>query len=166
MFTRRTILGYSAAALAMGSLPLRAAAPLSETARQALGDSDLVYINPLKADASESRCHAEVWYVFDGTNVFVVTSSTAWRARALQRGWNRARMWVGEFGNWEDADEAYRNAPELLATGSLVSDAALQSSVLDRFGAKYRLEWVVWGPKFRNGIADGSRVMLLYAPIA
>jgi hypothetical protein len=165
MITRRTLLSYSGAALAVSATPLRAAA-LSDAALQALAKSDVVYITPLKQDARESRCHAEVWFVFDGTDLFVVTRSKAWRARAIQRGSNRARMWVGEFGNWEKSKEAYRNAPELLATGVLVTDADKQKQILDRFGDKYRLEWVWYGPKFRNGIADGSRVMLQYAPTA
>jgi hypothetical protein len=165
MITRRTLLGYSGAVLAIGATPLRAAV-LSDAALQALAKSDVVYITPLKQDASESRCHAEVWFVFDGTDLFVVTSSKAWRAKAIQRGWNRARMWVGEFGNWQNAKEAYRKAPELLATGVLISDSSQQKQVLERFGDKYHLEWLLWGPKFRNGIADGSRVMLQYAPTA
>lgn len=163
MFTRRRLLAYSGAVCAFGAAQLRAA-PLSQEALTALAGSDVVYITPLKHDASESRCHAEVWFVFDGTNVFVVTSSKAWRARAIQRGLNRARMWVGEFGNWEHANDAFRKAPELVATGTLVTDADAQKRVLDRYGDKYRLDWIVWGPRFRNGIADGSRVMLQYAP--
>lgn len=165
MITRRTLLAYSGAAFAAGAAHVRAAA-LSETALQALAKSDVVYLTPLKQDASESRCHAEVWFVFDGTDVFVVTSSSAWRAKAIQRGWNRARMWVGEFGNWTNAKNAFRKAPELVATGTLITDADKQKQVLDRFGDKYHLEWIVYGPKFRNGIKDGSRVMLQYAPTA
>jgi len=147
----------------VGATPLRAAA-LSDAALQALAKSDTVYITPLKQDSSESRCHAEVWFVFDGTDLFVVTSSKAWRARAIKRGWNQARMWVGEFGNWKKAKDAYRKAPQLLAAGVLITDADKQKQVLDQFGDKYRLEWIYYGPKFRNGIADGSRVMLKYAP--
>jgi hypothetical protein len=43
-----------------------------------------------------------------------------------------------------------------------VKDADSQTSVLDAMGDKYPLEWVIWGPRFRNGLADGSRVMLRY----
>ena len=75
-------------------------------------------------------------------------------------------MWVGEFGEWKDSKEAYRKAPELTSTGTLVTDAAVQSQVLDSFGKKYYVQWVGWGPKFRNGLKDGSRVMLRYTPTA
>jgi hypothetical protein len=73
-------------------------------------------------------------------------------------------MWVGEFGVWQRATDAFRKAPELTATGAHVTDAATQSQVLDRFGSKYKAEWSSWGPKFRNGLKDGSRVMLRYSP--
>jgi hypothetical protein len=92
----------------------------------------------------------------------VVTSSKAWRARAVGLGLNQARMWVGDFGIWKDAEEAYRKAPELQATASVI-DSAATDQVLGVFGKKYRAEWPVWGPRFKNGIADGSRVMLRYA---
>jgi hypothetical protein len=164
MFSRRTLIVASAAALVVGSVRARGAPARADALRSALDDSDLIYITPLKGDGSESRCHAEVWFAFDGTNVYVVTSSAAWRARNIRAGRTQARAWVGEFGNWQRANEAYRAAPELLATGSIVTDAAEQTRVLELLGDKYSLQWLVWGPRFRNGIADGSRVMLQYAP--
>ena len=124
------------------------------------------YITPLKKDGAESSCHAEVWFTYHGSEIYVVTASNAWRARAVSLGLNQARMWVGEFGEWKDSKEAYRKAPELTATSALVTDAAVQSQVLDSFGKKYYVQWVGWGPKFRNGLKDGSRVMLRYTPTA
>ena len=165
MITRRTILQLAGAALAAGSVPMRAATPVTASpAQDALGKSDLVYITPLKSGGAESACHAEVWFAFDGASVFVVTSSKAWRARAVTLGLNQARLWVGEYGEWKDAEEAYRKAPELLATAALIEDPQAQTRALDLFGEKYRLEWLVWGPRFRNGLKDGSRVMLQYTP--
>jgi len=162
MISRRTILKLAGAALAMSAAPLRAA--LTDPAKQALGKSDTIYITPLKKGGTESTCHAEVWFVFESGSIYVVTSSKAWRARAISSGLTQARMWVGEFGVWKDSKEAYRKAPEILASGELVADAATQAQVLETFGSKYHLEWVVWGPRFRNGLKDGSRVMLRYTP--
>jgi hypothetical protein len=165
MITRRVLLKLSGAALAAGAAVRHiSAAPLPDTARTALDQSDVVYITPLKRNASESTCHAEVWFVFDGGDLFVVTSSKAWRATAVTRGLTRARMWVGEFGAWKDAKEAYRHAPELLATAAVVGDAQIHARILERFGEKYRVEWLYYGPKFRDGLQDGSRVMLRYTP--
>ena len=165
MITRRTVLQLAGAALVIGPVPLRAAtAVISDPARKALRESDRVYITPLKKGGAESTCHAEVWFAFDGASAFVVTSSKAWRARAVTLGLNQARLWVGEYGEWKDAKEAYRKAPELLATATLVEDPQTQTRALDLFGQKYHLEWLVWGPRFRNGLKDGSRVMLQYTP--
>jgi hypothetical protein len=163
--TRRGILRLAGTALATAALPVRAAA-LSAATVQALQDSDLVYITPLKRDGSESRCHAEVWFAYDGHDLFVVTASTAWRRRAIAEGLKQARLWVGEYGNWQKSDGKYRQAPELTAVGANVEDTAEQTRVLELMGKKYHLEWIVWGPRFKNGLADGSRVMLRYSPTA
>jgi hypothetical protein len=95
-----------------------------------------------------------------------VSATGAWRCRAIAGGLTRARLWVGEYGNWQKSDGKYRQAPQLTAVGTRVDDNSEQARVLDLFGDKYRLEWVVWGPRFKNGLADGSRVMLRYSPLA
>jgi hypothetical protein len=167
MIRRRTLLTFSGAALAACAAPFRlAAASIADATAKALATSNVIYITPLKKGDVESTCHAEVWFVFDSGAIYVVTSSKAWRARAVGLGLNQARMWVGEFGTWKGAKEAYRKAPELNATASLIDDAGSKARVLDVFGKKYHAEWSDWGPKFKNGLADGSRVMLRYTPIA
>ena len=163
MITRRVLLAFSGAVVS-GVAALRSSATVSDAARTALDHSDVVYITPLKRDSAESTCHAEVWFVFDGSDLFVVTSSKAWRATAVTRGLTRARLWVGEFGEWKNAKEGFRKAPELLASATLVTDTQVHGSVLERFGDKYRVEWLYYGPKFRDGLKDGSRVMLRYTP--
>ncbi len=164
MTSRREFLSGAAVGLAAGALPLPARS--ADAASAALDESDLVYLTPLRADGSESRCHAEVWFVRHAGALWVVTAADAWRARAVRAGLDRARLWVGEFGVWTRADEAYRAAPQLEARASLVADPQVQASVLDSFGSKYRLEWIVWGPRFRAGLADGSRVLLRYQPLS
>ncbi len=167
MISRRTLLTLSGAALAACAAPFRvAAASSADATTKALGTSNVIYITPLKNGGAESTCHAEVWFVFDDGAIYIVTSSEAWRARAVGLGFNRARMWVGEFGTWKGAKEAYRKAPELNATASLIDEAASTARVLDVFGKKYHAEWSDWGPKFKNGLADGSRVMICYTPTA
>jgi len=165
MTSRRSFLQLTGAALAIGAVPLRAAEPNAKAKLdQALGSSALIYITPLKKTGSESKCHAEVWFVYDGANIYVVTSSSAWRAKAIGSGLTGAQMWVGEFGVWKDANDAYRSAPKLIANGAKVDDAATQARILDAFGTKYRPEWPKWGLRFRDGLKDGSRVMLRYTP--
>ncbi len=167
MISRRTLLTLSGAALAACAAPFRAAAAaLADEATKALGKSETIYITPLKKGGAESSCHSEVWFVYENGAIYIVTSSKAWRARAVGLGLDQARMWVGEFGVWKRATEAFRKAPQLSARAALVDDSAAQAQVLEVFGKKYQREWSDWGPKFKNGLADGSRVMLRYTPTA
>ncbi len=171
-FTRRRALAAGAAALtgALATVYARAGQAGSRAAvgggvDEALAKSDLIYITPLRADGQESTCQSEVWFVADGRDIHVVTAHDAWRARAVKRGWTRARIWVGDVGVWKRSGGAYRKLPSLEAEGELVTDSAVHERVLKRYGDKYSLEWLMWGPRFRNGLADGSRVMLHYTPV-
>jgi len=167
MISRRTLLALSGAALAACAAPFRAVAgALVDETTRALGNSETIYITPLKKGGAESTCHSEVWFVYENDAIYVVTSSKAWRARAVGLGFNQARMWVGEFGVWKRATEAFRKAPQFSATAVVVDDATAKAQVLEVFGKKYHREWRDWGPKFKNGLADGSRVMLRYTPTA
>ncbi len=157
MLSRRRYLTFTAAAAAVAATPLLRAAGLPAAA----DDSDLIYLTPLRPDGSESRCQAEVWFVRDSNDLIVVTAADAWRARAVGAGLTRTRIWVGDVGVW-DAQARYKALPEVLATARLERDADAHARLLDVFGDKYSLEWMVWGPRFRKGLADGSRVMLRY----
>lgn len=189
MSSRRSILNLAVCAAAIGLLPrtLRAeqagtpalqppapspgsggasarAAEAQAALAKALAESDTIYLTPLKADGAESRCQAEVWFVSDDADLCVVTAVGAWRARAVRAGWRRARIWVGDLGVWTRTEGRYRNLPMLEASGDFIADVEEQARVLELFGSKYPVSWVLWGPRFRNGLADGSRVMLRYRP--
>jgi hypothetical protein len=165
MVSRRRILEVAGAATALALVPgvLRAAAPAAGLTT-AMTESDLVYLTPLRMDGKESRCQAEVWFAADGADICVVTATGAWRARAVRNGLTRARVWVGDVGVWTQADGRYRSLPQLETTGSLITDEAERERVLELFGKKYPVSWVLWGGRFRDGLADGSRVMLRYRP--
>lgn len=139
----------------------------SPDAVSAIAKSPLIYLTPLKSDGSESACHSEVWFAGSGRELFVVTSADRWRARAIGRGLDRARIWVGDFGVWKDAGDRFRRAPTFVARGALIpkADAAVIDSALSAFGAKYADAWGKWGPRFENGLADGTRVLIRYRPI-
>jgi hypothetical protein len=166
---RREALKLGAAAVCGVLLPPRLLAAETEgrgpALDEALAESDLIYVTPLHADGRESTCQAEIWYVAEGRDAYVVTASNTWRARAVEKGLSKARAWVGDVGVWSRSNGAYRELPQLEMQASLVTDAAEHARVLEIFGDKYSLEWVIWGRRFRNGLADGSRVMLHYQPV-
>ena len=125
--------------------------------------SRLIYLTPIKSDGFESKCQGEVWFVYDGTDIFVNTQADAWRAEAIRKGLTAARIWVGDFGFWTRSNGAYKDAPSLELTGKIESDADEWEEVFPVFGAKYSDEWPTWGPRFKNGLEDGSRVLLRYS---
>ena len=167
--TRRQALGRAVflggAALAAPWLPRSAWSAHADETAAALAESPLVYISPLRSDGAESRCHAEVWFVTDGDDVLIVTDAKRWRARAIAQGLERARLWVGDHGVWTTADGAYLASPRFDATASVEADPTVHARALAAFGAKYPRDWGSWGPRFRSGLADGSRVLLRYVPV-
>lgn len=123
--------------------------------------SQLIYISPIKRDGGESRCQAEVWFLRYEVGLYVVTAVDAWRARAVKAGLTQAKVWVGDVGVWT-RNEEYRELPALMAQATLIADARTHTAVLGKMGGKYPDEWDTWGPRFKEGLADGSRVMLRY----
>lgn len=147
-----------------------ALSPLAPLARNAVAGpaptfrtSKLIYLTPLKSDGGESRCKAEIWFGYHGGDLFVVTPPTAWRAQAVAKGLTRARLWVGEYGVWTQADGAFREGPEYMARATLEAEADTQAAVLAGMAEKYADDgWARWGPRFEAGLANGERVMIRY----
>ncbi len=164
--TRRELLCYASASLAIGLLPKIAGATTSlpEGAVTALTGSDVIYLTPIKSNGEESKCHAEIWFAYDGNDVFVVSASDTWRTRAIRQGLTQARIWVGDFGVWTKSKERYRSAPGFTAIGEIEADPGEHERVLDLYGDKYTLQWIMWGRRFRNSLKDGTRTMLRYRP--
>lgn len=158
---RRRFLSASGAAAVLALMPFRSHA--SEV-KLALTNSDLVYLTPIKADGSLSRCQAEVWYIMLGPDVYICTASSSWRARAAGLGVNNTKLWVGDLGGWRSAD--YQSLPSVNAVSHVESDETNINRVLAQFGQKYSAEWGNWGPKFRKGLADGSRTIIRYQLVA
>ena len=163
MTTRRDlVLGLAIAP----TIPLLARTAFGEEAEATPSDkletSQLVYITPIKSNGEESRCKAEIWFSHHDGDVFVVTPPETWRAKAVGKGLTKARLWVGDFGVWTRSD-AFRKAPEFMATASIESDAEKHAIVLAAMGEKYaQTGWGRWGQAFKDGLVDGSRVMIRY----
>lgn len=167
-WTRRELLMAGAGALVLAPHVRAGTSALSDAARAALNASPLVYVTPLKRDGSESHCHSEVWFAAEGESAFVVTKATAWRAQAIAKGFTRARLWVGDHGTWDPslAKRPFEAAPSFLAEGVLEKSSSTHDRALVLFGSKYASEWGSWGPRFKNGLADGSRVLIRYRAVS
>ncbi|MEM1230791.1 MAG: hypothetical protein AAGI15_09660 [Pseudomonadota bacterium] len=169
VFSRRALLrraGAAALAVPATGASLAAAESATATAIRAAADTDLIYLANERADGALGRCQAEVWFVpLDGEFV-VVTDAKSWRVRQARREDSRVRIWVGDVGRWQNAKGAWRDLPSISANGRLDADPAFHEKALAAFGRKYPASWLLWGPRFRNGLADGSRLLLRYQPLA
>ena len=160
MISRRILLKSTAAA---ALLPMLGRAQTSW--RQAAEESSLIYLTPLQSNGAESSCQAEIWFAAVEGDFYVVTEADAWRSQAIGKGLTRTRIWVGDVGMWKDSDGAYKSLPMLEASAAQETDTAVQEKVLEAMGGKYSGDgWDRWGPRFRTGLAEGSRVMLRYSP--
>lgn len=143
-------------------------AALPDPTRVALDTSRFVYVSPLRQDGAESTCHGEVWYAWLDGRVVLITSRDGWKARALARGLDRARVWVGDYGRWKSLvgrNEEFRQAPRFDARASRVADPALLERLLVAYERKYPEEIEGWRERFQRGFASGERVLLAYEPL-
>jgi hypothetical protein len=162
--TGGTLRSASAAAAADAANPPISNPPISKVL---LEKSPFVYVSPLLSDGNESSCHAELWYAWIDDSVVVNVASDRWKATALARGLDRARIWVGDHGRWKGwvgRNEAFRAAPHFDARGERVTDKALLEKLLSTYETKYPDEIASWRDAMRSGVADGSRVLIRYQP--
>jgi hypothetical protein len=148
----------------LGARAANAGKPL----RTLLETSSFVYVSPLRSDGSESKCHAEVWYAWLDDAVVMIVASDRWKARAIERGLGKARIWVGDHGRlsgWISNDESFRKAPSFEARGEKLRDEALLDRLLTAYEQKYPSEIDQWRDRMRQGHADGSRVLVRYRPV-
>ena len=169
--TRRALIraGAGAALLVLFGWPARRsrAGSLPADLTELLERSPFVYVSPRKGDGAESRCHGEVWFGWLDGSVVVITGSERWKARALARGLDRARIWVGDHGTWKGmlgANEEFRQAPAFDARASVSKDEKLLDRLLATYERKYPEEIGHWRDKMRQGFHDGSRVLIRYTP--
>ena len=173
MMDRRTFLGASLALVSTPAVSMLARADrhgvVSPALERTLEASPFVYLSPLRSNGRESTCHAEVWYAWlDGTVVMIV-SRDRWKASAIRRGLTSARVWVGDYGRWKrvlGSDETFREGPSFDAKGSLSEDPALLEELIAAYQKKYPNEIEKWAPRFRNGLNEGSSVLIRYEPTA
>ncbi len=172
---RQFVRGVFAGAVLSAAWPARwgraadESASLDATTLAALRDSEFVYVSPLKSNGKESRCHAEVWYSWIDGEVVMTVSTEGWKARAIENGLDRARIWVGNHGRIKGLNsfsQGFREAPHFEAKGRRVWDEALLERLLESYDSKYPEEIGRWRDRMRAGNKDRSRVLIRYAPIS
>ena len=166
MLKRRSFMQATLAGAGLSFLPRSGAAELPGVLKGELEESDLIYLTPIQSNGKESSCQSEIWYVWDGADIFVCTDTTAWRARAVAKGLDRTRIWVGDLGNWKRTDGKYKALPSMEAASSIVTDKSLHAEALELFGNKYPFGWIRYGSIFKEGLESGSRTLLKYRPVS
>lgn len=168
---RRSFLIAAGAALLLPRRAFAAETAVPEATQSLLEKSSFVYVTPLKKDGSESTCHGEVWFGWlDGT-VVINTRRGTWKARALEKGLDRAKIWVGDHGRWKGvlpggaANEAFRNAPSFEAKARFETDKSVNERLLALYQKKYGAEFDRWHEDMTSGFFSGQRKLIRYEPI-
>lgn len=148
---RRIWLAAAAAILATGAtVP---AAELSSGIVTHLEEDPYVYISSTRK-SGELGTPAEIWFSWDGNQVIVGTSVESYRVKRIKAGRPGAKI-------------AVQNAqgPSFRATGALDTSKAAQDQMIEMFATKYGDRFKEsWQQKFREGFAQGTRVVVRYTP--
>ncbi len=140
-------------ALALPGAPAHAA-DLGPEITRALESSTYVYIATQRKDGGFGA-PAEIWFMYDQGSVWVASPATTWRVKRIRAGRSAARIAVGT-----------KDGPRFDATGELVRDPAAYERLYATFAKKYPDGWPKFEARFRDGLQDGSRVLIRYRPLA
>jgi hypothetical protein len=168
-FLRRAGVGALGTAIGLyGRTPyaLAATAANSRPDVQLLEASPFVYVSPIQTNGKESTCHAELWYAWLDDSIIVTVAADRWKATALDKGLDRARIWVGDHGRWKTffggRNEKFREAPNFLADAERVDDPKTIDRLIAVYDEKYPEEIAQWRSAMISGSADGSRILIRY----
>jgi len=130
--------------------PATADVALAPEVVRALEQSPYVYVSTQRKDGSFSPA-AEIWFMWDQGAVWMASPITAWRVKRIKAGRPSARIFVGK-----------KDGPMLIANGSFVRDPAAYERLFTTYAKKYPDGWPRYEAKFREGLKDGSRVLMRY----
>jgi hypothetical protein len=117
-----------------------------------LSSSKYVYISSQRKDGSFSK-PAEIWFFLHNGAVWVGTPTTSWRVKRIKAGRPAAKISVGSV-----------DGPSFQATGAVANDAKIAELMFESFAKKYPDGWPKYEQRFRDGMKDGSRVLVKYTP--
>lgn len=121
---------------------------------RALESSPYVYIATQRKDGAFGT-PAEIWFMYDQGAVWMASPTSAWRAKRIRAGRATARIAAGT-----------KDGPTFTATGSFVRDPAAYERLYAAYAKKYPQGWPKYEARFRDGLKDGSRVLMRYQPVA
>lgn len=156
MMTRRQFNRALAAAIMLvpggAAVLARVAHALVADVETALRASKYVYVSTQRKDGSFGA-PAEIWFLYHQGAVWVASPTTTWRVRRIRAGQSKARIAVGKI-----------DGRSFAATGSIVKDEAVYEVMYRTFAEKYPEGWPKYEQRFRDGLKDGSRVLIKYQP--
>jgi hypothetical protein len=83
----------------------------------------------------------------------VVSPPTTYRVKRIQAGQTQAKVAIGKA-----------DGPSFNAKGSIVKDPEVNKAVFETYAKKYSNDWKSYEQRFRDGLANGSRVLIKYEP--
>ena len=128
------------------------AAELPEATRKELATATYVYIASQRKDGSFSK-PAEIWFMWHDGAVWVGTPPTTWRVKRIKHKRPNARIAVGK-----------PDGPTFEAVGTIVKDPKVADLLRETYAKKYPDRWPAFADKFKEGLKDGSRVLVRYTP--
>lgn len=149
---RRGTLALLAALLLAGGPAPADAAGLSPAMQKQLGETKYVYIQSQRKDGSFGQ-PAEIWFFLHEGAVYVGSKKTSWRARRILKGHTAAKV------------HAFMpSGPSFDAVGQIIESQETWKLLFDAFAKKYPEGWPTYEKDFRQGAADGTRVLIRYSP--
>ena len=152
MITRRSATKLIGALLLLPWARVSAARELAKDFDEKLASSEFIYISSTRKDGSLSR-PAEIWFLWHKGSVYVASPPTTWRAKRIRWGRPQAKIWIGK-----------PDGPSFTATGAIVNEPETNAVMFETFAKKYGAGWKKWEKSFRDGLADGGRVLIRYTP--
>jgi hypothetical protein len=125
---------------------------LSPELRKALESSKYIYVASTRKNDEPSKA-AEIWFMVHDGAVWVCSPPTTHRVKRINAGKTAAKIAVGK-----------PDGPSFKAKGSIVKDAEVNKALFETYAKKYGNDWTSNEKKFRDGLADGSRVLVRYDP--
>lgn len=145
------LLAFVVIVVALPVVPAQSA-PLSPELQKALDSSKYVYIQSTREDGKLSK-PAEIWFMPYNGAVWVASPPTTHRVKRIKAGKTTAKIAVGK-----------PDGPSFNAKGSIVTDPEVNKAMFETYAKKYATEWKSYEQKFRDGLANGSRVLIKYEP--